>query len=104
METLTDILGKIKIAHWRSKNYNTHKILDKLYGKLDNNFDELAEVLLANRQDKSKEEQPAVDDYLQKTLEKFKEIHRNTTIPSVSAILEDIMVELERALYLLKMK
>ena len=40
------LLNNIKLYHWKTKIYATHKATDELYGKLNDNIDRFIEVLL----------------------------------------------------------
>ena len=46
-----EMLNLIKLYHWKTYQYSTHKATDKLYSKLNENFDQFVERLLG----KSKE-------------------------------------------------
>lgn len=41
-----EILLMIKLFHWKTTSYPTHKSTDELYSKLNSNIDEFIEVLL----------------------------------------------------------
>lgn len=41
-----EILLMIKLFHWKTTSYPTHKATDELYSKLNSNIDEFIEVLL----------------------------------------------------------
>lgn len=41
-----EMLLTLKLFHWKTTNYSTHKATDELYGKLNENMDEFIEVLL----------------------------------------------------------
>ena len=41
-----EILMMVKIFHWKTQNYSTHKASDELYEKLNELFDKFIEVLL----------------------------------------------------------
>ena len=41
-----EILLMIKLFHWKTTSYSTHKSTDELYSKLNSNIDEFIEVLL----------------------------------------------------------
>ena len=43
---LLSLLNNIKLYHWKTKIYATHKATDELYGKLNDNIDRFIEVLL----------------------------------------------------------
>jgi len=41
-----EMLLMIKLYHWKTHNYATHKATDELYGKLNENMDKFIEILL----------------------------------------------------------
>jgi hypothetical protein len=41
-----EILMMVKLYHWKTYSYSTHKATDELYGKLNENIDNFVEVLL----------------------------------------------------------
>jgi DNA-binding ferritin-like protein len=41
-----NMLNTIKLYHWKTHSYATHKATDELYGKLNENIDSFIEVLL----------------------------------------------------------
>jgi DNA-binding ferritin-like protein len=43
---LLEMLMMIKLYHWKTHDYSTHKATDELYDKLNDNIDEFIEVLL----------------------------------------------------------
>jgi len=44
--TFLEMLVMIKLYHWKTYSYATHKATDELYGKLNENMDHFVEVLL----------------------------------------------------------
>ena len=45
-----EILLMIKLFHWKTYSYSTHKATDELYGKLNEHMDHFMEVLLGKTQ------------------------------------------------------
>lgn len=43
---LLQILNLVKLYHWKTSSYSTHKATDELYSKLNENIDEYIEVML----------------------------------------------------------
>jgi len=41
-----ELLNMIKIYHWQTSNYATHKATDQLYEELNNNIDKYVEIML----------------------------------------------------------
>ena len=46
------LLNTIKLYHWKTHSYATHKATDELYGKLNDNVDSFVEVLLGKSGDR----------------------------------------------------
>lgn len=44
--TFLEILNMVKLHHWKTYSYSTHKATDELYSDLNSNVDEFVEVLL----------------------------------------------------------
>jgi DNA-binding ferritin-like protein len=44
--TFLEILLMVKLFHWKTTSYATHKATDELYGKFNSNMDSFIEVLL----------------------------------------------------------
>jgi hypothetical protein len=40
------MLNTVKLYHWRTHSYATHKATDELYGRLNENIDRFVEILL----------------------------------------------------------
>jgi len=47
-----EMLNLIKLYHWKTYSYSTHKATDELYSKLNENIDTFVEVLLGKRGDR----------------------------------------------------
>ena len=45
-----EMLNTIKLYHWKTYSFATHKATDELYGKLGDNIDKFVEVLLGKDQ------------------------------------------------------
>jgi len=59
-------LNTVKIYHWKTHSYATHKATDELYSKLNDNMDKFVEVLLGkmgNRVDMSKIKSLPIHDF-----------------------------------------
>ena len=41
-----DMLNTVKLYHWKTTSYSTHKATDQLYGDLNGKIDEFVEVML----------------------------------------------------------
>ena len=49
-----EMLNNIKLYHWKTYSYATHKATDDLYAKLGENIDKFVEVLLGKAQNRIK--------------------------------------------------
>ena len=75
-----EILTAIKLYHWKTHNYATHKATDDLNDKLHDNVDSFVEVLLGKRGDRvnlTNKKQLSLKDYksvgeFKREMEKFK--------------------------------
>ena len=47
-----EILNTVKLYHWKTHSYATHKATDELYSKLNENIDSFVEVLLGKTGDR----------------------------------------------------
>jgi hypothetical protein len=47
-----EMLNTIKLYHWKTYSYATHKATDELYGKLGESIDKFVEVLLGKAQNR----------------------------------------------------
>lgn len=47
-----EILNAVKLYHWKTYSYATHKATDELYGKLGKSIDKFIEVLLGKAQNR----------------------------------------------------
>jgi hypothetical protein len=47
-----EILNAVKLYHWKTYSYATHKATDELYGKLGESIDKFIEVLLGKAQNR----------------------------------------------------
>lgn len=48
-----EMLNTIKLFHWKTYSYATHKATDELYSKLGDNIDKFIEVLLGKTQNRT---------------------------------------------------
>jgi hypothetical protein len=48
--TFLHMLNTVKLYHWKTTNFATHKATDELYGKLNEKIDEFVEVMLGKRE------------------------------------------------------
>jgi hypothetical protein len=48
--TFLHMLNTVKLYHWKTTNFATHKATDELYSKLNEKIDEFVEVMLGKRE------------------------------------------------------
>ena len=48
--TFLHMLNTVKLYHWRTTDYSTHKATDKLYGALNEKIDQFVEVMLGKNE------------------------------------------------------
>ena len=48
IEKLLEMINTIKLYHWKTYNYATHKATDELFSELNTKIDEFVEVLLGS--------------------------------------------------------
>ena len=116
-----EMLLMVKLFHWKTTSYATHKATDELYTKLNENMDEFIEVLLGKtglRTDlMSNKNIKLVDlssiDSLKREVESFKDylisLNDNTTMKKMSNtdlynIRDTILGDMNQFLYLLSFK
>jgi DNA-binding ferritin-like protein len=121
-EYLNTVLSNIKMCHLFTDNYNFHKIFDKTYQKLSNIFDSLQEELIEIAFDKNfKINNPYkvsfiencdyYDCYYQSTQDLILSLSSNLDLNFLSTlnhngvqnIIDEIMSEINKSYYLLKM-
>jgi DNA-binding ferritin-like protein len=119
--TFLEMLIMIKLYHWKTHSYPTHKATDKLYDKLNENMDHFIEVLLGKsgqRTDLTKQKSiPLIDlsspEALKKEIYSFKgylvSLNHNKAMKQMSNtdllnIRDEILGDLNQFLYLLTFK
>lgn len=119
--TFLEMLLMIKLYHWKTYSYATHKATDELYGKLNENMDHFIEVLLGKsgeRIDLIKQKSiPLIDlssaEDLKKEIYSFKgylaSLNNNKAMKQMTNtdllnIRDEILGDLNQFLYLLSFK
>jgi DNA-binding ferritin-like protein len=112
------LLNTVKIYHWKTHSYATHKATDELYGKLNDDIDKFVEVLLGkigNRIDLTKVKSIPIRDFasleqMKKEIDNFKSylvgLDSNKVMNTMSNsdlynIRDEILADLNQFLYLL---
>jgi DNA-binding ferritin-like protein len=115
------MLNTIKLYHWKTHSYATHKATDELYGKLNEHIDSFVEILLGKTGDRvnlTKVNRMDLCDFtsvdqLKKEIMEYKnylvELNNNKTMKIMSNtdlfnIRDEILGNLNQFLYLLTFK
>ena len=120
IEFLT-ILNSVKLFHWKTYSYPTHKATDELYTKLNEHIDEFVEVMLGKKGDRvnlRRVKKIALKDFdnqeqLKKEINRFKLFLNGSIISKLvdspqdsdlMSIRDDILSVVNQFLYLLTFK
>jgi len=112
------LLNTVKIYHWKTHSYATHKATDELYSKLNKDIDKFVEVLLGkigNRIDLTKVKSVPIHDFtsleqMKKEIVNFKsylvnldsnKVMRSMSNSDLYNIRDEILADLNQFLYLL---
>lgn len=117
VEKLLCFRTQIKVFHWQTSSYAQHKALDKLTGALDSLGDKLVEVSIGHSHTKPRVSQDCVDlinlpdegagsvpeDYVRKVIHPFlvSLLRAPETAESMKPVVEELLAEVDRTLYLL---
>lgn len=104
-----EILNNIKLFHWNTPTYASHKASDELYEKLNENFDMFIEILLREKRLTQFKVKIATDNLsvnnLVKKLNNFEKWFMEQTLSSeLSNIRDEIISHIRQFYYLLKLK
>jgi len=115
-EFFLGFIGQVKLFHWTTMSYSTHKALDDLHSSLSKNVDNLIEIYIGkfNKQpiEKFNINMTAETDttdlifYLENQRENIKKM-RNSSFKSCSEIqniIDEMMGSINTAIYLCKLK
>lgn len=106
---LKDILTQIHVFHLETETFSAHKIADALRAALDTLIDKYMEVTLAGKRRRIElgegfkpvhMSKPEFIDFLEEILKLFKKMRARAT-PDVQTIVDEMVVETKRAIYLL---
>ena len=112
------LLNTVKIYHWKTQSYSTHKATDELYSRLNKDIDKFVEVLLGkigNRVDLTKVKSVPIHDFtsleqMKKEIVSFKsylvnldsnKVMRSMSNSDLFNIRDEILADLNQFLYLL---
>jgi hypothetical protein len=110
------LLGQIKLFHWTTKKYSSHKALDDLHKNLSEDIDKFVEVYIGKNNLNSNEitdinitmnaqtmNENNVKDYLKNQTEVLRRI-RNKSSPELQNIIDNMTVNINQSLYLLNLE
>lgn len=112
------LLNTVKIYHWKTQSYSTHKATDELYSRLNKDIDKFVEVLLGkigNRVDLTKVKSVPIHDFtsleqMKREIVSFKsylvnldsnKVMRSMSNSDLYNIRDEILADLNQFLYLL---
>lgn len=109
----------VKLYHWNTKSYATHKATDEFYDKLSDNIDKFIEVLLGKLDDRIDLKNHKTinlfcvnDEQFKKKLHEFKVFLHELTDKDMGLLMgedllnirDEILADLDQLLYLLTLK
>lgn len=103
----------IKYFHWTTGKgeYDTHKILDSVYGEFSDKLDELSELVIMREKKKTKPKEAHIDfrefkkplDLLKHALEYYTSKTKTENYPEIDNVLAEICAVFNNGIYLLEM-
>jgi hypothetical protein len=104
-----EILNNIKLFHWNTPTYASHKASDSLYEKLNENFDMFIEILLREKRLHTFKVKVSMDNLsskdLVKKLNKFEKWFMEQDLsPELCNIRDEAIAHIRQFFYLLKLK
>ncbi|ADX06610.1 hypothetical protein 162286324 [Organic Lake phycodnavirus] len=110
VEKMLEMLMYIKIYHWKTSSYATHKATDKLYALLNEHMDKFVEIYLG----KQSKDVPLVANFSAKFLNEKKFISKTKSFirhleglhmdEDLISVRDDLVGDLNQFLYLLSFK
>jgi len=110
------LLNQIKLFHWTTKKYSSHKALDDLHKNLSEDIDKFVEVYIGKNNLNSNEitdinitmnaqtmNENNVKDYLKNQTEVLRRI-RNKSSPELQNIIDNMTANINQSLYLLNLE
>ena len=115
IEYFLGLLGQIKLFHWATMSYAQHKALDDLHGKLSEKVDDFIEVFVGKFKKQpfknfkinmdATSDVSKIDKFLESERENIRKMHTQLKASSeLQNILDEIMSEFNRAIYLCNLK
>ncbi len=104
-----EILNNIKLFHWNTPTYSSHKASDKLYEKLNEIFDMFIEILLREKRLHTFKIKIPTDNLsskdILKKLEKFEKWFMEQDLtPELSNLRDEATAHIRQFYYLMKLK
>ena len=110
------LLAQVKLFHWATMSYSKHKALDSLHGSLSEKVDSFVECYIGKYkkqplksftiQSKAVSDTSGLDKFLDTTCEQLSVMHKafeKDKAPELSNIIEEMMAEIDRTVYLAKL-
>jgi hypothetical protein len=114
--TFIHMLNTVKLYHWKTTSFSTHKATDELYGSLNEQLDKFVEVMLGKREmggrkllnlSMVKLGMYSNNDAFKKQIENYKQFLLDLDDsfgPDLLAIRDEILAEFNKFLYLLSLE
>lgn len=115
-EYFLGLLGQIKIYHWSTMSYSTHKALDDLHSSLSSNIDEIMEIYIGkfNRQPiepfevqmKANSNVSDIIGYLENERENIRGMRTKLfkTSSEIQNLIDNMLGSISRTIYLCRLK
>jgi DNA-binding ferritin-like protein len=108
------LVGQVKLFHWATKSYVHHKALDELHASLSDQIDRFVETYSGKMNvqpfkkfhvaTKSSSDASKAIKYLEDERSKIGKLHEKLADePELSNILEEMMADLSKAVYLMRL-
>jgi hypothetical protein len=113
--TFLHMLNTVKLYHWKTTSFSTHKATDELYGSLNEQLDKFVEVMLGKREmggrkllhvSMVKLGVYSNNEAFKKQIENYKQFLLDLDVsfgPDLLAIRDEILAEFNKFLYLLSL-
>lgn len=114
-EYFLSLLGQIKLFHWATMSYGNHKALDDLHGSMSDLVDKFVEVYLGRFKKQpvkifgikmtATSDTSKLDKFLEGEREYLRKMHGQLkTSSELQNIVDEMMAELDKAVYLCNLK
>lgn len=109
-----NILNQIKLYHWATMSYATHKALDELHSSLSEHFDTLIEVYIGNKNlqplkkmtitTKCDTNIENIMGFIQKCHKQLSKMHKKIKQSEMQNIIDEMLSILNKTMYLLRLE